>query len=245
METADPTVAPPPGATTTATPETRQLTLRWLLSQVSCGHQGRERGEQSRGRRGRACELPFRQVWEVHALEARAADPVSLVYTLGGLCSLGMVDVYAELVAVIRALEEAQIDYALCGALALAVHGAPRATKDIDLIARREDAERIRETVRRIGFTFEALPMEFANSGIEVQRFTKLVEGRPLMLDVMWLSPKLQAIWDDRQRVAWDEGELSVVSRDGLITLKLTAGRAQDLVDIQSLTAAEGNRDKT
>lgn len=156
-----------------------------------------------------------------------------------------MVDVYAELVAVIRALEEAQIDYALCGALALAVHGAPRATKDIDLIARREDAERIRETVRRIGFTFEALPMEFANSGIEVQRFTKLVEGRPLMLDVMWLSPKLQAIWDDRQRVAWDEGELSVVSRDGLITLKLTAGRAQDLVDIQSLTAAEGNRDKT
>lgn len=64
------------------------------------------------------------------------------------------------------------------------------------------------------------------------------------MLDVLWLNPKLQAVWDDRERVSWQGGTLSVVSRDGLITLKLTAGRAQDLVDIQSLSTAEGNRDK-
>lgn len=153
-----------------------------------------------------------------------------------------MSDVYAEFVAIVRALDAANIEYALCGALALAVHGAPRATKDIDLIARKDDAERIREVARRTGFVFEALPMEFSGSGIEVQRFTKLVDGRPLMLDVLWLNPKLQTIWDDRERVAWNDGTLSVVSRDGLITLKLTAGRAQDLVDIQSLTAAETNR---
>jgi hypothetical protein len=157
---------------------------------------------------------------------------------------LGVIDVYAELVAILRALDDAGIDYALCGALALAVHGAPRATKDIDLLARKEDADRIREVARSVGYTFEALPMEFANSGIEVQRYTKLIDGRPLMLDVLWLIPKLHAVWDDRQRLPWHEGTLSVVSKDGLITLKLTAGRAQDLVDIQSLTAAEGLRDK-
>ncbi len=155
-----------------------------------------------------------------------------------------MIDVYAELVAILRALDEASIDYALCGALALAVHGAPRATKDIDLIARKEDASKIRDVARRTGFVFEALPMEFSGSGIEVQRFSKLIDGRPLMLDVLWLNPKLQTIWDDRQRLPWNEGTLSVVSRDGLITLKLTAGRAQDLVDIQSLTAAETHREK-
>lgn len=155
-----------------------------------------------------------------------------------------MIDVYAEFVVVIRAFEDANLDYALCGALALAVHGAPRATKDIDLIARKEDADRIREIARRLGFVFEALPMEFPGSGIEIQRFTKLVEGQPLMLDVLWLSPKLKPVWDGRERVQWAEGTLSVVSRDGLITLKLTAGRAQDLVDIQSLAAAEGNRGK-
>jgi len=155
-----------------------------------------------------------------------------------------MVDVYAEFVAVVHALEEAHIEYALCGALALAVHGAPRATKDIDLIARKPDAERIREVVRELGFVFEALPMEFSSSGIEVQRYTKLVEGRPFMLDVLWLIPKLQQIWDDRVRMPWRDGTLCVVSKDGLIVLKSTAGRAQDLVDIQSLTAAEGNREK-
>lgn len=155
-----------------------------------------------------------------------------------------MIDVYAELVAILRALDEASIDYALCGALALAVHGAPRATKDIDVIARKEDADRLREVVRGLGFVYEALPMEFSGSGIEVQRFTKLIDGRPLMLDVLWLNPKLQTVWDDRQRLPWNEGTLSVVSRDGLITLKLTSGRAQDLVDIQSLTAAESNRER-
>ncbi len=155
-----------------------------------------------------------------------------------------MVDIYAEFVAIVRALEDGKVEYALCGALALAVYGAPRATKDIDVIARREDEARIRELIRPLGYVFEALPMAFSGSGIEVQRFTKLVEGRPLMLDVLWLTPALQRIWDDRQRVPWDNTTLAVVSRDGLITLKLTAGRPQDLVDIQSLTAANTNREK-
>jgi hypothetical protein len=155
-----------------------------------------------------------------------------------------MVDVYAELVAILRALDEASVEYALCGALALAVHGAPRATKDIDLIAKPEDREAIRGVAKQCGFVFEALPMRFSGSGIEVVRFTKLIDGRPLMLDILWRDARLQAIWDDRLQLPWHDRMLSVVSRDGLITLKLTAGRAQDLVDIQSLTAAEGNRDK-
>ena len=155
-----------------------------------------------------------------------------------------MVDVYAEFAALIRALEDAKLDYALCGALALAVYGAPRATKDIDLIARQEDAPRLRELVRELGFVFEALPMKFSSSEIEVQRYTKLIDGRPLMLDLLWVNPKLETVWNVRQRVPWQDATISVVSRDGLITLKLTAGRAQDLVDIQSLTAAEGERDQ-
>lgn len=155
-----------------------------------------------------------------------------------------MVDVHDELVALLSAFDRSNVEYALCGALALAVHGAPRATKDIDLIARKEDLETIRELVRTLGYVFEALPMELSGSGIEVQRFTKLVDGRPLMLDLLWLNPKLERIWNDRISMTWGERTLTVVSRDGLITLKLTAGRPQDLVDIQSLTAAEGNREK-
>ena len=36
----------------------------------------------------------------------------------------------------VRALERAKVPYALCGGLAVALHGFPRATKDIDLLSR-------------------------------------------------------------------------------------------------------------
>jgi Nucleotidyl transferase AbiEii toxin, Type IV TA system len=154
-----------------------------------------------------------------------------------------MVDLYAELTAVVRELRNEAVEYALCGALALAVHGAPRATRDLDLIARKEDEDRVRSAVRRAGYLFEALPMEFS-SGIEVQRFSKLIEGTPLMLDFLWAAGPLQPIWGRRERLPWREGEIWVVSREDLITLKLTAGRPQDLVDIQSLLTQEGRRGK-
>jgi predicted nucleotidyltransferase len=153
-------------------------------------------------------------------------------------------DLYEEFTGVVRELTAEGVEYALCGALALAVHGVPRATKDIDLIARKEDEPAVRRAVRRAGFVFEALPMEFS-SGIEVQRWSKLVDGRPLMLDFLWATGALAAIWSRRERVAWREGEIHVVRREDLITLKLTAGRPQDLVDIQSLAALEGRGGKT
>lgn len=155
-----------------------------------------------------------------------------------------MVNLYEELTAVLRELAVESVDYALCGALALAVHGVPRATKDLDLVARKEDEERVRVAVRRAGYVFEALPMELS-SGIEVLRWSKLVDGKPLMLDVLWATSVLEPIWARRQRVPWRDGEIWVVTRDDLITLKLTAGRPQDLVDIQSLAALEGRRGKS
>lgn len=155
-----------------------------------------------------------------------------------------MIDLYQELAVVTAALQAAQVEYALCGALALAVYGAPRATKDLDFIVSRQDEARLRETVRGVGYLFEALPMEFS-SGISVQRFSKLIDGRLLMLDVLWAEGPLGPIWARRERVAWRDGEISVVSCPDLITLKLTAGRPQDLVDIQSLSALEGRRGKS
>jgi hypothetical protein len=155
-----------------------------------------------------------------------------------------VINLYEELATIVRELTVDQVDYALCGALALAVHGAPRATRDLDLIARKTDEPKIRIAVKRAGYVFEALPMRFA-SGIELQRFSKLVEGRPLMLDFLWAAGELDGVWSRRERVPWQEGEIYVVSRDDLIMLKLTAGRPQDLVDIQSLTAAEGQHEKS
>jgi len=161
------------------------------------------------------------------------------------------VDLFGEVVALAAALDAAALDYAICGGVALAVHGAPRATKGIDILAREADMPRLREVVRRCGFTLEALPMTFSSSGVTIQRFTKVFEdGRTLMVDVLLAEGPLEAVWRTRSRIAFASPAatphaLSVVSREGLITLKLAAGRPQDIVDIQRLQEAARGSDDT
>lgn len=150
-------------------------------------------------------------------------------------------DLFAEVVVLAAALDAAAIDYAICGGVALAIHGAPRATKDIDLLAREADLPRLREALRTRGFTLEALPMTFSSSGISIRRFTKIErDGRTLMVDVLLAEGALESVWQTRTRVAFGgpdapESTLWVVSKAGLVTLKLAAGRPQDIVDIQRL----------
>lgn len=50
-------------------------------------------------------------------------------------------DLYEQLAMIVQELDAEGIPYALYGALALAVHGVPRATSDIDLIVPLDDAE--------------------------------------------------------------------------------------------------------
>ena len=141
---------------------------------------------------------------------------------------------FDELRALVAALEAAAIDYAICGGVALAIHGAPRATQDIDLLLRPEDLDRLRVVARGCGFAFESLPMDFA-SGLTMQRFTKLIDGQPLMLDVLLVGPTEERVWADRLTAAFEGGPIRVVSRAGLVTLKAAAARPQDLADLQRL----------
>ncbi|MEM7394355.1 MAG: hypothetical protein AAF492_18610, partial [Verrucomicrobiota bacterium] len=67
----------------------------------------------------------------------------------------------AEMCTLIDCLNEAEIDYALCGGLAVVVYGYVRATRDIDMLFHPDDLERIKDTVRQVGFTVADVPIEF------------------------------------------------------------------------------------
>jgi hypothetical protein len=71
------------------------------------------------------------------------------------------VNLVDELQAIAGALERAHVPYALCGGIAVTVHGATRTTKGIDLLVRRAELPRILDVIRPLGFTFAALPMTF------------------------------------------------------------------------------------
>jgi hypothetical protein len=121
------------------------------------------------------------------------------------------------------------------GALALAVHGVPRATQDIDLLVREADLPRILELVATLGFDIPASPMTVRESGLSVQRVTKIQASDTLMLDLLLVHPALVEVWDSRLQVHTPEGPLWVVSREGLIRMKAAAGRLRDLADIEAL----------
>jgi hypothetical protein len=145
------------------------------------------------------------------------------------------VTLFDELQDVLGALESAGVDYALIGALAVAVWGAPRATKDIDLLVRREDLPRARAAARDRGFTLEALPLEFKD-GTEVQRVSKVdPSGNLMTLDFMLVDANLEQAWASRIVLPFGDGRVSVVSRDALIGMKARAARPQDIMDIQNL----------
>jgi len=148
-----------------------------------------------------------------------------------------MLDLYEELRSVIAALDQNEIDYALCGGIALAIYDRPRATVDIDLLIAADSLDEVVEVAKALEYKVRGLDMTFANDTIEIRRVSKIDQetGFVLSLDLLLVTPKIQQIWDSRVRANWEGGKLSVVSREGLIALKKLSGRPQDLADISAL----------
>jgi hypothetical protein len=148
-------------------------------------------------------------------------------------------ELFTELMALTNAFDAGGVDYALCGGLALAVHGAPRFTKDIDVLVLPSDAARAKGVAKALGFVAESLPMRFQATG-EMHRVVKFGrEGEILMLDLLLVGPELQPIWEARERRAVTGGAISVVSRPALVAMKLASGREQDLLDVKKLSEAD------
>jgi hypothetical protein len=147
-----------------------------------------------------------------------------------------------ELHAIAAALGSARVTYAVCGGVAVTVHGATRSTKDIDILVSRADVPRALDAVRPIGYQFAALPTTFdAGTPRErhVQRVSKVEGPEHLLLDLLIADGVFAGALDDRIEVPLPEGTLAVVSRATLIRLKQLAGRAQDVADLERLEATD------
>lgn len=147
-----------------------------------------------------------------------------------------MIDLAEEFEAVISALAEHGVEYAVCGGLAMAIHGLPRATVDIDLLIRPEDEERVYAAVGPLGFRIRATPMHFDQGKMEIRRISKFdPAGDTLMLDLLLVTSAFEDVWRDRMRIESEFGPISVVSRRGLIELKSGRMSGVDQDDIKRL----------
>ena len=146
-------------------------------------------------------------------------------------------DLFQELQNLLATLRRESVPHALCGGLALAVHGLVRATEDIDLLVEAIALPRLRAAVEPLGFRFDPVPMTFQNGGVTIYRLLKTAGTDHLLLDLLLVTPLTQLAWDTRREVATDFGPVTVVSPPGLIHLKNLRRSGQDQDDIRQLQA--------
>jgi len=145
-----------------------------------------------------------------------------------------------ELSQLISALDENKIEYAVCGGLALAIHGFARATFDIDILIRAESLERAYEIAAEKGYDIRGLDMSFKESAVEIRRVSKIDDdGEVLPLDFLLVTPQVEDVWATKEILIWKNKSLWIVSRDGLIKMKTLAGRAKDLIDVDRIENEE------
>jgi len=154
-----------------------------------------------------------------------------------------MFDITDELRALVAALEKQEIDYALCGGMAMAVHGRLRATIDIDLLILSDSQDDVLAIAQSLGYNIRGKDLSFANGAVEIRRVSKIDpdDEELLSLDLLLVTPQILEMWESRIKAEWEGGKLSVVSASGLIALKQLRGSGQDLADIEALRGEGSN----
>jgi len=149
-----------------------------------------------------------------------------------------MMDVNGEMLRITKELNEAKIDYALCGGLAVAVHGYPRATKDVDLMVHAEDLARIRTLMKQLDYRVEGGFQTFRAGTPEeskLWRISRATNDELWTVDFIVVADFFRDVWKDRIAIEFRGQQIRVVSADGLRKMKEFSGRPQDLADLEKL----------
>jgi hypothetical protein len=133
------------------------------------------------------------------------------------------------------ALNAAGADYLLVGGYALAVHAAPRFTKDLDVWVRPSagNARRVWTALREFGAPLGELSEEdLATPGIVFQ-----IGLPPNRIDVLTAidGVEFDAAWPGRAETSYGGQPVHVIGKRELVLNKRASGRPQDLVDADLL----------
>jgi hypothetical protein len=138
---------------------------------------------------------------------------------------------------ILSAFSEEKVEFMLVGAYAVAAHGVPRATGDIDLWIRNssENAERVWRALKKFGAPLSDLTKDDLTSPDTVIQ----LGVTPRRIDILTLITGVGFAEAEPERliVSIEGIEVPVIGRTHLIQNKRAVGRPQDEADVARLEA--------
>ena len=134
---------------------------------------------------------------------------------------------------------EERVEYLVVGAYALAYHGLPRATGDIDLWISRSDenAKRVWQTLVRFGVPIAGLTMNDLKEPGTVSQ----IGVAPRRIDILTSidGVEFEEAVSERGEVEIEGIKIPIIGRRHLIRNKKATGRPQDRADVARLEELE------
>ena len=136
-------------------------------------------------------------------------------------------------------LNDANAEFLIVGGYALAVHGAPRFTKDLDvwIKANPDNAQRVWKALMAFGAPFGDLTLQdLSTPGIIFQMGLP-----PNRIDIITSidGVEFHEAWSHKLVSAYGDQPVMVIGIDELIRNKEATGRAQDSLDAKTLRKAK------
>jgi len=142
-----------------------------------------------------------------------------------------------DFVEMLSALRDAGAEYLVVGAHALAAHGRPRATGDLDLWVRSttDNARRVHAALQEFGAPLDDLSVHDLSAPDLVYQ----IGVAPARIDILTsvTGVGFDEAWPGRIMVRIAHLDVPVIGREALIRNKRAAGRPRDLADIAELEA--------
>jgi hypothetical protein len=139
---------------------------------------------------------------------------------------------FSEFCALLRARH---VEFVIVGAHALAFHGSPRFTGDLDVLIRPtiENAERLLQAISDFGF--DDVPLTPAQV-IEPARLIEMGVA-PVQIHVMSdiSGVTWEEVWNTRDSGRLGPEQVAFIGREAFLRNKRAAGRPRDLADIDAL----------
>lgn len=128
-----------------------------------------------------------------------------------------------------------KVEFVIVGGYALAYHGAPRYTGDIDILVRtgKSNAGKVLKALSEFGFSGLDLSADDFSSPDRVVQLGL----PPIRIDI--LTSLTGVTWQDATAetldLDYDGIPVRVIGRNALIANKVATGRTQDLADVEAL----------